>query len=190
MHQSVWPSRGRLPPSQPGTAHSAVQGAQKAVPVQGVCMAKRHAWESPSAFWYSYGTIGWVVLQQAGTSAGQISFTVTSLLRAANKFFATWVLRMKTDIAHRQEACCSQSQKFSSFQQSQSVYFFPPGVFIICWLPFFITHILNMHCDCNIPPAMYSTFTWLGYVNSAVNPIIYTTFNIEFRKAFMKILHC
>ncbi|NWI63029.1 DRD2A protein, partial [Todus mexicanus] len=64
------------------------------------------------------------------------------------------------------------------------------GVFIICWLPFFITHILNMHCDCNIPPAMYSAFTWLGYVNSAVNPIIYTTFNIEFRKAFIKILHC
>uniref|UniRef100_A0A8C3SEM1 Dopamine receptor D2 n=1 Tax=Chelydra serpentina TaxID=8475 RepID=A0A8C3SEM1_CHESE len=64
------------------------------------------------------------------------------------------------------------------------------GVFIICWLPFFITHILNMHCNCNIPPAMYSAFTWLGYVNSAVNPIIYTTFNIEFRKAFMKILHC
>ncbi|XP_072467182.1 D(2) dopamine receptor [Notamacropus eugenii] len=64
------------------------------------------------------------------------------------------------------------------------------GVFIICWLPFFITHILNMHCDCNIPPAMYSAFTWLGYVNSAVNPIIYTTFNIEFRKAFLKILHC
>ncbi|XP_008938210.1 PREDICTED: D(2) dopamine receptor isoform X3 [Merops nubicus] len=64
------------------------------------------------------------------------------------------------------------------------------GVFIVCWLPFFITHILNMHCDCSIPPAMYSAFTWLGYVNSAVNPIIYTTFNIEFRKAFMKILHC
>ncbi|KAF6332942.1 dopamine receptor D2 [Rhinolophus ferrumequinum] len=64
------------------------------------------------------------------------------------------------------------------------------GVFIICWLPFFITHILNIHCDCNIPPVLYSAFTWLGYVNSAVNPVIYTTFNIEFRKAFMKILHC
>ncbi|XP_063167014.1 D(2) dopamine receptor [Candoia aspera] len=64
------------------------------------------------------------------------------------------------------------------------------GVFIICWLPFFITHILNMHCNCNIPQVMYNAFTWLGYVNSAVNPIIYTTFNIEFRKAFMKILHC
>ncbi|XP_070808739.1 D(2) dopamine receptor isoform X2 [Pituophis catenifer annectens] len=64
------------------------------------------------------------------------------------------------------------------------------GVFIICWLPFFITHILNMHCNCKIPQIMYSAFTWLGYVNSAVNPIIYTTFNVEFRKAFMKILHC
>uniref|UniRef100_A0A8C5S0N0 Dopamine receptor D2 n=1 Tax=Laticauda laticaudata TaxID=8630 RepID=A0A8C5S0N0_LATLA len=64
------------------------------------------------------------------------------------------------------------------------------GVFIICWLPFFITHIMNMHCNCEIPQVMYNAFTWLGYVNSAVNPIIYTTFNIEFRKAFMKILHC
>ncbi|XP_078391629.1 D(2) dopamine receptor-like [Cetorhinus maximus] len=62
------------------------------------------------------------------------------------------------------------------------------GVFIICWLPFFITHILNVHCQtCYIPPALYSACAWLGYV---INPIIYTTFNVEFRKAIMKILHC
>uniref|UniRef100_A0A673J5T6 D(3) dopamine receptor n=1 Tax=Sinocyclocheilus rhinocerous TaxID=307959 RepID=A0A673J5T6_9TELE len=65
------------------------------------------------------------------------------------------------------------------------------GVFLICWLPFFVTHILNTHCRaCHIPPEVYSAFTWLGYVNSALNPVIYTTFNIEFRRAFIKILSC
>ncbi|KAJ8332991.1 hypothetical protein SKAU_G00418870 [Synaphobranchus kaupii] len=65
------------------------------------------------------------------------------------------------------------------------------GVFIICWLPFFLTHVLRVHCSsCCISPTLYSAVTWLGYLNSAVNPVIYTTFNIEFRKAFIKILHC
>lgn len=69
--------------------------------------------------------------------------------------------------------------------------FSTPGVFLICWLPFFVTHILNTHCKtCYVPPALYGAFTWLGYVNSALNPIIYTTFNIEFRRAFIKILSC
>ncbi|XP_068926130.1 D(3) dopamine receptor isoform X2 [Petaurus breviceps papuanus] len=65
------------------------------------------------------------------------------------------------------------------------------GAFIICWLPFFLTHILNTHCQaCHVPPELYSATTWLGYVNSALNPVIYTTFNVEFRRAFLKILSC
>lgn len=35
---------------------------------------------------------------------------------------------------------------------------------------------------------LISFLTWLGYLNSFLNPIIYTIFNIEFRKAFAKIL--
>ena len=34
---------------------------------------------------------------------------------------------------------------------------------------------------------MFLITTWLGYVNSILNPIIYTIFNLEFRKAFKKI---
>ena len=33
-----------------------------------------------------------------------------------------------------------------------------------------------------------SLCVWLGYINSFLNPIIYTIFNLEFRKAFVKIL--
>nr|KAF6473941.1 dopamine receptor D3 [Rousettus aegyptiacus] len=65
------------------------------------------------------------------------------------------------------------------------------GTFIVCWLPFFLTHVLNTHCPaCHVSPELYSATTWLGYVNSALNPVIYTTFNVEFRKAFLKILSC
>ncbi|KAG8509543.1 LOW QUALITY PROTEIN: D(3) dopamine receptor, partial [Galemys pyrenaicus] len=65
------------------------------------------------------------------------------------------------------------------------------GAFIVCWLPFFLTHVLNTHCQaCHVSPELYSATTWLGYVNSALNPVIYTTFNVEFRKAFLKILSC
>ncbi|XP_053421186.1 D(3) dopamine receptor [Nycticebus coucang] len=65
------------------------------------------------------------------------------------------------------------------------------GAFIVCWLPFFLIHILNTHCQaCHVSPELYSATTWLGYVNSALNPVIYTTFNVEFRKAFLKILSC
>ncbi|XP_050004991.1 D(3) dopamine receptor [Alexandromys fortis] len=65
------------------------------------------------------------------------------------------------------------------------------GAFIICWLPFFLTHVLITHCQaCHVSPALYRATTWLGYVNSALNPVIYTTFNVEFRKAFLKILSC
>ena len=32
--------------------------------------------------------------------------------------------------------------------------------------------------------------TWLGYVNSTLNPIIYTVFNLDFRVAFKRIITC
>lgn len=63
------------------------------------------------------------------------------------------------------------------------------GVFVICWFPFFFTYILQAICQsCNLPEALFKFFFWMGYCNSALNPIIYTIFNRDFRKAFKKIL--
>lgn len=63
------------------------------------------------------------------------------------------------------------------------------GVFVICWLPFFLMYIILAFCPFCCPNGKIINFiTWLGYVNSTVNPLIYTIFNIEFRKAFKKLL--
>lgn len=61
--------------------------------------------------------------------------------------------------------------------------------FILAWLPFFVLYVLEALCAaCDIGPTGFAVAFWLGYCNSALNPIIYTIFNRDFRKAFRKIL--
>ncbi|XP_015358570.1 D(4) dopamine receptor, partial [Marmota marmota marmota] len=61
--------------------------------------------------------------------------------------------------------------------------------FLVCWTPFFVVHITGALCRaCFVPPRLVSAVTWLGYVNSALNPLIYTVFNTEFRSVFRKAL--
>ncbi|XP_060692663.1 alpha-2Db adrenergic receptor-like [Hemiscyllium ocellatum] len=64
------------------------------------------------------------------------------------------------------------------------------GVFVLCWFPFFFTYSLRAICrqNCTIPEPLFNFFFWIGYCNSSLNPIIYTIFNRDFRKAFKKII--
>uniref|UniRef100_A0A665VH73 Adrenergic, alpha-2D-, receptor b n=1 Tax=Echeneis naucrates TaxID=173247 RepID=A0A665VH73_ECHNA len=64
------------------------------------------------------------------------------------------------------------------------------GVFVLCWFPFFFTYSLHAVCreNCTIPETLFNLFFWIGYCNSSLNPIIYTIFNRDFRRAFKKIL--
>lgn len=65
------------------------------------------------------------------------------------------------------------------------------GAFIICWLPFFVASLVLPICrdSCWLHPALFDFFTWLGYLNSLINPVIYTVFNEEFRQAFQRVVH-
>ncbi|XP_059566748.1 D(4) dopamine receptor [Myotis daubentonii] len=63
------------------------------------------------------------------------------------------------------------------------------GAFLVCWTPFFVVHITRALCPaCAVSPRLVSAVTWLGYLNSALNPLIYTVFNAEFRTVFRKAL--
>ncbi|KAG9490703.1 D(1A) dopamine receptor [Eleutherodactylus coqui] len=73
------------------------------------------------------------------------------------------------------------------------------GVFVCCWLPFFILNCMVPFCDPSVstsgaePFCISSTtfdiFVWFGWANSSLNPIIYA-FNADFRKAFSTLLGC
>lgn len=63
------------------------------------------------------------------------------------------------------------------------------GVFVVCWLPFFLMYVILPFCPSCCPTNKFTNFiTWLGYINSCLNPVIYTIFNLDYRKAFKKLL--
>lgn len=64
------------------------------------------------------------------------------------------------------------------------------GSFLICWYPFFQLYVISALCGdaCNISTLLFDVIFWIGYCNSALNPLIYTTFNKDFRRAFTRIL--
>ncbi|XP_017322347.2 alpha-2B adrenergic receptor [Ictalurus punctatus] len=64
------------------------------------------------------------------------------------------------------------------------------GVFVVCWFPFFFSYSLQAVCPetCTLPKPVFTFFFWIGYCNSCLNPVIYTIFNKDFRRAFKKIL--
>ncbi|CAL2051602.1 unnamed protein product [Caenorhabditis brenneri] len=62
-------------------------------------------------------------------------------------------------------------------------------VFSFCWLPFFVAYVIRPFCEtCKLHAKVEQAFTWLGYINSSLNPFLYGILNLEFRRAFKKIL--
>ncbi|XP_048369184.1 D(1) dopamine receptor-like [Sphaerodactylus townsendi] len=72
------------------------------------------------------------------------------------------------------------------------------GVFVFCWLPFFVLNCVAPFCDPSlhtlgkfpcVSKTIFNIFVWFGWANSSLNPIIYA-FNADFRKAFATLLGC
>ncbi|XP_023272466.1 histamine H2 receptor-like [Seriola lalandi dorsalis] len=66
------------------------------------------------------------------------------------------------------------------------------GAFVVCWLPYFILFTvlgLKEHPDPSTVPE-FPIVLWLGYANSALNPILYGALNRDFRSAYNHLLRC
>lgn len=62
------------------------------------------------------------------------------------------------------------------------------GCFCMCWCPFFILNIIDPFVGYRIHYIPWAVATWLGYIQSLMNPFLYYFFNRAFKKAFIRLL--
>ncbi|XP_007906214.1 beta-2 adrenergic receptor [Callorhinchus milii] len=61
------------------------------------------------------------------------------------------------------------------------------GTFTLCWLPFFIVNVVNVISQDSVSKPVFVFLNWVGYSNSAFNPLIYCR-SSDFRRAFQSLL--
>ncbi|XP_042288167.1 histamine receptor H2b [Thunnus maccoyii] len=65
------------------------------------------------------------------------------------------------------------------------------GAFVICWFPYFTFFTcMGIKEKTNPPNTLHSVVLWLGYLNSALNPILYPALNRDFHRAYGELLRC
>ena len=63
------------------------------------------------------------------------------------------------------------------------------GAFVVCWCPFFVITLIFMYFKtCRVSSEVLLMIKWLHYGNSALNPLIYSCLNRNFRAAFKDVL--
>uniref|UniRef100_A0A8D0L9U2 5-hydroxytryptamine receptor 2A n=1 Tax=Sphenodon punctatus TaxID=8508 RepID=A0A8D0L9U2_SPHPU len=85
-------------------------------------------------------------------------------------------------------------QSISNEQKASKVLGIVFFLFVVMWCPFFITNVMAVICkkSCNeeVIGGLLNVFVWIGYLSSAVNPLVYTLFNKTYRSAFSRYIQC
>lgn len=95
----------------------------------------------------------------------------------------------QTDRHKRSTFSLRRLLKFSREEKAAKTLGIVVGCFILCWLPFFLVLPIGSIFPSYKPSETIFKITfWLGYLNSCINPIIYSCFSREFKKAFHNVL--
>jgi hypothetical protein len=63
------------------------------------------------------------------------------------------------------------------------------GAFTLCFLPYFILFMVVSFCEGCIDVGTITAVTWVGYINSTLNPFLYPLCNAGFRRKFRKMFY-
>ncbi|KAL3312306.1 adrenoceptor beta 3 [Cichlidogyrus casuarinus] len=97
------------------------------------------------------------------------------------------------DIIRTKAAMMPQSSLFSTKEQRAiRTLLIVFGIFVVSWFPFFLLQLIVAWSDKDSElhqkaDKLMFEFAWPGYVTSGINPIIYATVSLEFRRALKSI---
>lgn len=88
--------------------------------------------------------------------------------------------------------CCQNRKRLRREHKAAKTLGIIMGAFLLCWMPFFVWYLTTALCGthCDRPHTVEATLFWVGYLNSALNPIIYALRNRDFGDAFRRLLRC
>jgi len=133
------------------------------------------------------------VIIMVGTYTRIFRIAQTQIRRISSLERAAGVHHAQNNSNHMESSLKTSFKKETKVLKTLSIIM---GVFVFCWLPFFVLNCVVPFCDLQqlgdprcVSDTTFNIFVWFGWANSSLNPVIYA-FNADFRKAFSTILGC
>jgi histamine receptor H3 len=85
----------------------------------------------------------------------------------------------------------SKSRSLSRDRRAAKNLFILVFIFVICWCPYTLLTLIRALCkyaDKCVPSFIYEITFWLLWLNSTINPFLYSFLHVKFRQAFYRIL--